>query len=64
MAKLSCFFNKKEESALRRKSMIPVTLFKWMQNSKKDFEMSDEQIEAFISAVRKEKHATTDSRNQ
>jgi len=64
MVKLSCFFNKKEENTLRRKGKIPMTLFKWMQNSKKDFEMSDEQIEAFISAVRKEKHATTDMRNQ
>ncbi len=40
-----------------RKKRIGICFFRWMLNPKKDFEMTDEEIDNFISAVRAEKNA-------
>ncbi len=41
----------------QRKKRIGIWFFRWMLNPKKDFEMTDEEIDSFISAVRAEKNA-------
>lgn len=50
------FLSKKQKSGKGR-GWFGASLFRWMSNSKQDFEMSDDQIDEFISAVRRERHA-------